>query len=110
MGPAEIGLLVGGGVMVLVIIVYFVIAGTNPEAGSPIDHKGIEAEYRQDISTVEAGEMLEAAKSFENLEEFEYGEQIIRYQKVISSYPGTPQAQEARERIANVRIKERREW
>jgi len=110
MGPAEISLLVGGGIAVLICIVYFVIAGVDPESGSPIDHKGIETEYRQDLQSVEAGELLESAKSFENLEEFEYGEQIIRYQRVISRFPGTPQAREAQDRIGHVRMKERREW
>jgi len=81
-----------------------------PKAGTPIDHEAIRAEHRRDIRTVEATEMLEAAKSFENLEEFEYGEQIIRYQRVISRFPGTPQAKEAADRIAHVRMKERREW
>jgi len=111
-GPptAEVILLVGGGILILFLLIYFIVAGVDPEGASPVDHESGRIESRQDALSLEAGELLETAKSFENLEEFEYAEQIIRYQRVISRFPGTPQAQEARDRIEHVRIKERREW
>ncbi|MHC4660530.1 MAG: serine/threonine protein kinase [Planctomycetota bacterium] len=111
-GPptTEIVLIVGAIVLLLILIGFFLYAGLNPEGGSPVDHESGRQERRQDMKNIEAGELLEKAKAFENLEEFEYPEQIIRYQEVIRKYPGTPQAREAQACIARVKKKEAREW
>ncbi|MHC4660531.1 MAG: hypothetical protein ACYS8W_02460 [Planctomycetota bacterium] len=110
LGTQEIALIAGGGVLLLLLIGYFLYAGLNPEGGSPVDHEAGRREHKQDQNSIAAGELLEQAKSFENLEEFEYQEQIIRYQQVIRKYPGTPQAAEAQACIQRVKKKEAREW